>query len=113
MLKVAHRLKGDNNFKRLSRKGRSFFSPGLSLRVVKNQEHNSRCAFIVSTKISKKAVVRNKIKRRMREIVRNITPQIKQGYDILIIAKPATLKLGYKELDSETLQLLKKAKLIA
>ena len=112
MLKAAHRLKGDNNFKRLSRKGRSFFTPRLTLRIVKNEEQESRVAFIVSTKVSKKAAVRNKVKRRMREIVRNIMPQIKPGYDILIIAKISTLKLGYKELDNELQQLLKKARLI-
>ena len=66
--------------------------------------------FSVSNKIGK-STVRNKVKRRLREIVRLNFSSIKGTHNLVIIAKDGIEKLSYKELENEVINLLKKANL--
>ena len=84
----------------------------IFLKILKNNLNDSRFGFIVSNKISKKAVERNKIKRRLRDIVRRSLSETKSGYDIIIEAKPGIEKLGYNEMKAGLLGLFKKAGLL-
>jgi len=68
---------------------------------------------VVSTKISKRAVVRNTIRRRMREIIRKELPQLKSGFDVLLIARPKAATLEYWELQGQIVELLNKARLFS
>jgi ribonuclease P protein component len=47
----------------------------------------SRFAFVVSTKVAKHAVDRNRMKRVLRESVHHLLPTIKPGYDVVFVAK--------------------------
>lgn len=111
MLPAAHRLKGDSNFTRIMKRGRSCYSPEVSIRVVQNGLSISRFAFVTSLKISKKSTVRNLVKRRMREIVRKELLNISKGLDVLISAKPGSEKLSYESLRSSILSTLEKARI--
>ena len=55
-------------------------------------------AFLVSKKLDKRAVVRNKIKRRLSEAVRSLLPQVKAGQAVIILAKKEILKASYQDL---------------
>lgn len=112
MLPAGHRLRGDSNFSRLMKRGRVFFSSGITVRFVQNGGVDSRFAFVVSAKASKKATQRNLLKRRMREIVRKELPGIKEGYDILISAKKQVLDLDFLQLQSEVMRALEKSRLL-
>ena len=112
MLPAPHRLRGDANFTRLLKHGRRFFTPRMMLRIVPNDDRLSRFAFVVSTRVHKKAVHRNRIKRQMREIVRKELPNIRGGYDGLIAVKKEALALTFQELQSELVDLLSKARLL-
>ncbi len=68
----------------------------------------SRCGFSVGKRVGK-AVVRNKVKRRLREIVR-LTP-IHPGWDIVLIARQAAVAAGYADLNATVTRLLERAKL--
>ncbi len=70
-----------------------------------------RFAFSVGTKISKNAVVRNRIRRRLREVIRLLKKErrIKPGYYILLLALPATTTKKYAEIKVETELLLSSA----
>lgn len=46
-----------------------------------------RFGFIVSTKLSSKATIRNHTRRLLREAVRSLLPRLSRGYDFLILAK--------------------------
>ncbi len=46
-----------------------------------------RCAIIVSTKVDKRAVVRNRIRRLIGETLRNLHPALPEGIDIVIMVK--------------------------
>ena len=85
--------------------------PSIMLRVAPTKESESRFAFVVSTKVSKKAVVRNKLRRRLREIVRLELPHIQQGHDVLIAVRPQAIRMSYQELRTALIELFTKARL--
>jgi ribonuclease P protein component len=88
MLPKENRLPG-HAFILVKKRGRTLRSKNLTLKVLGERgEDPSRIGIIISTKVSKKAVVRNKIKRRIKESVLKILPKIKNGFDIVLIAKP-------------------------
>src|SRR3989344_723485 len=67
-----------------------------------------RFGFVVSKKISTKAALRNKVKRRLRDAVAKNVPQIKKGGDVVIIALPGIEKKGFFEIEKEVGVLFKK-----
>ena len=88
MLARGHRLTNDKEIKALVRTGQTFF---LSQMLIKYRfygpDKKTKVAFVVSTKIDKRAVIRNRVARRLREAFRALLPDIKNGYLVLIIAK--------------------------
>lgn len=63
--------------------------------------NQSRFAIIVSRRIDKRAVVRNRLKRRLGEAVRALTGKIKPGNAILITARPEAKNCPYQVLYQE------------
>jgi len=112
MLKKDFRLRKDKDVRRVLAKGKGFHGQFLGIKFLPNKLENNRFCLIISNKISKKSTKRNKIRRRLSEIVRLNLAKIKGNYDIVIIAKPKTevLEKGYQELAEETLYLLNKIK---
>ena len=112
MLPKAHRLHGDAVFKALASKGRPFHGRSLSLKVMPQGQDRSvptRFAFVVSAKVSKKAVVRNLLRRRLREITRKAMPKVKSGLYVLVITRAAATTLSFQELEQEMHGLFTKA----
>ena len=81
----------------------------LSLKFFKNQLTVSRFAFVVSLKVSKKAHLRNKIKRQLRESVRLRLRFIKAGFDAILKAEPGIKNKDYRQISDATLNLLEKS----
>ena len=72
-------------------------------------ETSTRVGFTVTKRVSKSAVVRNRIKRRLREAARDIiATHAKQGYDYVIIARPQTLERNYTHIRQDLRWCLKK-----
>ena len=65
---------------------------------------------MVSTKVSKKAVLRNKIKRRLREITRKEPLFLKNGYDYVFIVKQPSINAPFRQFKKAVLGALTKAK---
>lgn len=65
-----------------------------------------RIIITVSKKISKKAVVRNRIRRRVRPILRKFIPNLKPA-TYFIVAKPGAEKIKGKKLENELIRLIK------
>ena len=62
MLKKENRLKKKKDFERIYKKGRGFKGDSLFLKILENKEELTRIGIVVSKKVSKKAVQRNKLK---------------------------------------------------
>lgn len=91
MLPQAHRLPG-HRLPVVLRSPQIFHSPLFTLKLINRSDTKpSRISFVVSTKISKKAVTRNRLKRLLRQATHTYLNQLKPGYDLVILAKP-TLK---------------------
>ncbi|MCL4415901.1 MAG: ribonuclease P protein component, partial [Actinobacteria bacterium] len=60
----------------------------LIIYLFNNTKENSRFGFTVSKKVGN-AVIRNKIRRKLKEICRLNCSKIKKGFDVIIIARPA------------------------
>ena len=78
---------------------------------LRNELEYSRVGFVVNKRLGK-AVKRNKIKRRMREATRLRIPQIKPGFDIVLIARKQINQATYQEISYSLEKLLKAADLL-
>jgi len=112
MLSLVNRLRQEKDFARVHHTGRFFGQQFLAVKVVANNLDASRFGFLVGIKVSKKAVVRNKVKRRLREIVRLKLDKIKPGYDIVVMVKPEIAEKDYQEIDVAISGALEKAGLL-
>ncbi len=88
--------------------GSSWVNKIVVLKALPNNLEIARYGFSVSSRVGG-AVVRNRIKRRLREIVRQMN--LKSGWDLIIIARPAAAGKEFKELLHSVDNLLIKAKL--
>ncbi len=90
-------------------KGNSLASHWLVMKTINNGRPLSRYGLSVSKKVGN-AVVRNRVKRRLREILR-ATP-LKAGHDIIFIVRPATASTDYGNLKKAVENLLSRAHLV-
>lgn len=104
-------LKKDKDFTRVFKTGKAHYGRLLGLRAVKNGERHNRLGIIISAKISKKAVIRNRIRRRLREIFKDYDPGLKQGFDLAVVAKNDIVTSDFKELREAVAEGLKKINL--
>jgi len=81
----------------------------MVVRALANGLDLSRYGFSVSKRVGK-AVVRNRVKRRLREIFRIIP--LKPGWDVIVIARPASADADYSGLERTTRGMLSKAGLL-
>jgi len=101
MLPKKNLLKKKKDFDNIFKKGRTKAGRLVFLRFLKNNTKEVRISFIVSSKISKKAIIRNKIKRRMREIFKQNIDNIEKGIDMAIIARPEIINKNYQEIKND------------
>ena len=101
MLPKLNRIKNKKDFDLIFKKGKSLRAGPMVLKRMKNSSGCTRFAFIVSQKVSKKAVVRNKIRRRLAEISRAYLKEEKElknnGTDFVFIGLPGAEKMDFLE----------------
>lgn len=108
MLKRQFRL---SNFKRTNGE-RSIASPLFALRFWENRENNLKFGFVVSKKIDKRAVVRNRIKRRLSKSIEELFGKISPGYNFIFIARKEILEKSQSEVAIYIEEIFKKNKFI-
>jgi len=111
MLAKKYKLKKKNDFKSVFKKGRFYGNSFLSVKISKNDLKISRFAFVVGLKISKKAVVRNKIKRLLSAVIKFHLAEIKTGFDIVFLPNPDIVEKDYKDIEKVINNLFKQANL--
>ncbi len=105
-----HRLTASKQFSQIHREGLSIANRFLVVRVLSNGLDYSRFGFQVSKRIGN-AVVRNRVKRRLREVVR-LTP-VNPGWDAVFIARRGINQANFQELQQATENLLRRTHLVA
>ncbi len=112
MLPREYKLKRDNDFKKVFKQGRYYRGDFIGVKFLRNNLEFSRFAFVVGLKISKKAVIRNKIRRQLEEIVRLNFDQIKKSFDLVVMVESRIIKEDYQRIEQELVNIFKKTKLI-
>ncbi len=105
-------LKYKKDFEKLAKQGQSFFSQEFGFKILKNNLKHNRYGIVVNLKVDKRAVVRNKIRRRFRDIIKNHEKDLKQGFDVMILTREQTKNLDFQEIKEKMELLLKKAKIL-
>lgn len=98
-------VKENYEFRRIYRKGKSAVSPQLVIYCQRNRRGHSRLGVSVSTKLGC-AVVRNRVRRRIREIYRLNKAKMLPGYDLIVVARVRAVETDYQKLDRTYLRLL-------
>ena len=91
-------LKENAAFRRLYYKGKSAGNRYLVIYCARNRLEATRVGLTVSTKLGH-AVVRNRVRRRLREIVRHNASCLPSGYDIVIVARTAAVEAEFAALE--------------
>lgn len=101
-----YRLRSNVDFKKVYRDGKSYWNRNLVIYLKRNGLGYTRVGFTVTKKIGN-SVVRNKIRRRMKEILRKNFDNIEGDYDIILIPKKNVVDIDYKTLESAMIHILK------
>lgn len=110
-VKRRYRVRQNRRFQEIRKAGRAYSHHLLVLCVLPNQLPYSRFGFSVSSRIGG-AVVRNRIKRRLREAMRLRMASIQPGWDIVLIARNPIRSADYREMDAACARLLRRAHLL-
>ena len=103
-MKFSKSLKLNHLFRKLYRKGKSAAGKYLVLYCRQNGSRENRLGLTVSAKLGH-AVVRNKVRRRLREIYRLNEDRFQPGWDIVVVARSRAVSAPYKKLEKNYLQL--------
>lgn len=110
MLNAKNRLKKRKEFAYIYKKGNKVHGRGMSVFFVASKYPTPRIGFSVSNKIGK-AIIRNRIKRQLRHIMRELVPAI-HNYNLIILAHEEILNMDYQTMYSTMKKLLTKGKIL-
>ncbi len=104
-------LKKNSDFRRLYAKGKSAVNPYLVVYCRRNKTGENRLGYTVSVKLGH-AVVRNRVRRRLREVVRLNAPRMKTGWDIVLVARSRCIGAPWRKLEAAFLSACDKLDLL-
>jgi ribonuclease P protein component len=109
-LPKANRLRKRRDFQTVYAQGLKCHGRSTILRAWPTlTDHPTQVGISLGKKVSKKAVVRNRIKRRIRAAVRQYLPELKPGWKIVFVVKPEAQTCEYEHFLRELKQLLTQA----
>lgn len=112
-LAAKYHLKGKKKFDEVLASGKVIQSDSFGIAFKsRGIDSNSCFGFIVSTKVSKHAVLRNRVRRALSEAVRFLMGEVRDGFDVVFLAKSLSLKKSTSDLMNEVRPAMKKAKLL-
>lgn len=122
-LPSANRLKHRRDFSAVYQSGLRRSTPHLTLRALRQQglaihSQNStqqpptQIGISISQKVSKRAVVRNRIKRQIRAALHHLLPRLSWGWHIVVVVRPPAIECDYHQFLQELEQLLTNAEVL-
>lgn len=104
-----HVIRKREDFLAIQRKQRKYVTQGMVVQVAPNHLDIIRRGITVSSKVDKRAVVRNRLKRRLRAISTDVLSQYGHtGFDIVLIGRKQGLTRHYSDLKNDLITALKK-----
>lgn len=104
-------LKLNHVFRRLYRKGARAATPCLALYSRPNGRQENRLGLTTGAKLGH-AVVRNKLRRRLRAIYRIHEAELKPGFDLVVVCRSASVTASYQRLERDFLKLARRSGLL-
>jgi ribonuclease P protein component len=104
-------LRTPREFAALQQSSKSKVHPLLVARFAPNQIERTRFGFSTGRRLGG-AVTRNRVRRRLREAVRALGPQIVPGWDVLIVARPPSATATYSALSEALERVLRSGQLL-
>ena len=104
-------LKKNSDFRRLYSKGKSAVTPFMVVYCRRNGLDHNRVGYTVSTKLGL-AVVRNRVRRRIREIYRLNREKMLPGWDIIVVGRGRSIKGPYEKMNEAYLDCLRRLSLL-
>lgn len=105
-------IKRNNDFRSIYKRGKSSVSPVLAVYARKNKLTSNRLGITVSTKVGC-AVVRNRVRRRIREAYRRNEMCFLPGRDIVVVARVRAASSTYHEIEKNLLRIAKDLSLLS
>lgn len=115
MLHARYRLRNRHAFPKIYQRGKRQGGSlcGLSwLPIPAQSDQTPQVAVVVSRKVCRKAVGRNRIKRQLRAALQPLLPQIRFGYWLILTARSGIVGRSWSEIRDEVERLVRKAKLL-
>jgi len=104
------RLKKRKDFSQVFGTGRSAASSLMVVYTMPRESTSVRIGFSAGKKLGN-AVVRNRARRRLKEMVRQFLPRLKGGRDLVVIARAGAVKATWPELEREFQQICRRLKM--
>ncbi|WAA12296.1 ribonuclease P protein component [Fervidibacillus halotolerans] len=105
-MKKKYRIKKNEEFQRIFKKGKSAANRQFIIYRLENERDHFRIGLSVSKKIGN-AVVRNRIKRYIRQVFHELEQEIRPSYDLIIIARKPAKDMDYHEVKQSLIHVLK------
>ena len=107
MLAVKNRLRRQKDFQQVAAKGKKYFSDFFMIKVLPKSEGEIKIGIVVSNKVSKKAVVRNRLKRWISADLYQYLDKLPLA-DYLILVKPPIADKSHEDITNNLFNILKK-----
>ena len=108
MMQKVYRLRRRSSFDYVYKRGKSYSDVNLVLLCLDGKLPLPKVGFVVGKKVGK-AVVRNKVKRRLREIFRALLPDVKRHTSYVVVARSNSSSASFDQLRQSLVALLLKA----
>ena len=105
-MKASCTVKENHVFRRMYRKGKSAVRSGLVVYCAKTGRPRSRLGVTVSTKLGK-AVVRNRVRRRFRELFRLHAGELNGSYNVILVGRGRSADMPWAKLEGQYLACLR------
>lgn len=112
MFAQKNRLKNEKDIKAVFSKGKSTYDSVCGIKWRQNGLKDSRFAVVIGTKVHKRAVKRNRIRRQYREMLKEMLPELKMQGDILLLVSKKVLETTPAERKEKLQAVFQKAGLL-
>jgi ribonuclease P protein component len=105
------KLRKTKEYATVYRRGEKIYGKYVLLFFMPNQQEISRFGVVTTKKVGN-AVIRNKWRRRIKEIVREYGDDLQSGYDIIVLARPRIKESEFSSVKKDITRVLRKARLL-